>query len=84
MIAVSGGVLFIGYQLIVYGWSQVRGANAGFFDILWPGRYSGPHPDTGTAKAAPVSNPSSIPSSPAATQLLKDKQTLAHGGSLIP
>ncbi len=45
MVAVSGGLIFIGYQLMVYGLSQVRGDNAGFFDILWPGRYKGPSPD---------------------------------------
>ena len=45
MIAVSGGLLFLGYQLMVYGWSQVQGSNAGFFDILWPGRFKGANPD---------------------------------------
>jgi hypothetical protein len=39
MVAISGLLIFSGYQLMAYGWSQVRGANAGFFDILWPGRY---------------------------------------------
>lgn len=48
MVAVSGGLIFIGYQLMVYGLSQVRHGNAGFFDILWPGRYTGLHPDSGT------------------------------------
>ena len=46
MIAVSGALVFAGYQLLVYGWSQVNGANAGFFDILWPGRYTGNTPDS--------------------------------------
>lgn len=41
MVAVSGGLLFAGYQLLVYGWSQVNHGNAGFFDTLWPGRYTG-------------------------------------------
>jgi hypothetical protein len=45
MIAVSGGLMFLGYQLTVYGFSQIRGQNAGFFDILWPGRYKGNTPD---------------------------------------
>ena len=45
MVAVSGGLIFLGYQLLTYGWSQVRGANAGFFDILWPGRYKVVAPD---------------------------------------
>ena len=54
MVAVSGGLLFAGYQLLVYGWSQVNGANAGFFDILWPGRYTGNTPD-GPDKASTIS-----------------------------
>ena len=41
VVAVSGGLMFAGYQLLVYGWSQIQGGNAGFFDILWPGRYKG-------------------------------------------
>ena len=41
MVAVSGGLVFLGYQLLVYGWSEVNHGNAGFFDILWPGRYKG-------------------------------------------
>ena len=45
MVAVSGGLIFLGYQLLTYGWSQVQGSNAGFFDILWPGRFQGAHPD---------------------------------------
>lgn len=45
MVAVSGGLLFAGYQLLCYGWSQVNGGNAGFFDILWPGRYKVVAPD---------------------------------------
>jgi len=54
VIAVSGGLLFIGYQLTVYGWSQVRGSNAGFFDILWPGRFKGAFPD-GANKTSTIS-----------------------------
>ena len=46
MVAVSGGLIFAGYQLLVYGWSQVNHGNAGFFDILWPGRYKGNPLDT--------------------------------------
>ena len=40
--------MFLGYQLMTYGFSQVRGSNAGFFDILWPGRYKGAFPDGGS------------------------------------
>ena len=55
MIAVSGALVFGGYQLLVYGWSQVRGSNAGFFDVLWPGRFKGALPDA--AAAAPPASP---------------------------
>lgn len=51
MVAVSGGLLWLGYWVLSYGWSQVQGSNAGFFDLAWPGRYTGNTPD-GPAKAA--------------------------------
>ena len=51
MVAVSGGLLWLGYWVLSYGWSQVQGSNAGFFDLAWPGRYIGNTPD-GPAKAA--------------------------------
>ena len=57
MVAVSGGLLFAGYQLLVYGWSQVNHGNAGFFDILWPGRYKGNPLDSG---AVAVSTPTGL------------------------
>ena len=58
MIAVSGALVFGGYQLLVYGWSQVRGSNAGFFDILWPGRFKGALPDgaSATSTTPPAEN----------------------------
>lgn len=52
MLAVSGGLLFAGYQLIAYGWSQMRGQNAGFFDLLWPGRLTNGLPAADPPKAA--------------------------------
>jgi hypothetical protein len=52
MIAVSGALVFAGYQLLTYGWSQLQHQNVGFFDLLWPGRltapgYTAPAPDGG-------------------------------------
>ena len=38
MVAVSGLLIFAGYQLVVYGWDQLNHGNAGFFQILWPGQ----------------------------------------------
>jgi hypothetical protein len=59
MLAVPGGLLFMGYQLVCYGWSQVRGQNAGFFDLLWQGRLTGglPPADAGSS-ASSSSQPS--------------------------
>ena len=67
MVAVSGALIFAGYQLMVYGWSQVRGSNAGFFDLLWPGRYNGSKPDSsGSATPGPSGStpPTVIPFGP--------------------
>lgn len=47
MIAIAGGVTFLGYWLFCYGLSQVRGCNAGMIALVWPGRFSGCDPDTG-------------------------------------
>ena len=55
MVGVAFGVLFAGYTLFVYGLSQVRGCNAGLLDVLWPGRYTGCHPDgPGPGSGPPV------------------------------
>lgn len=57
MVAIGGAIFFGGYQLIAYGWSQLQGQNAGFWDMFWPGRYKGNTPDAGSPAGA--SNPSS-------------------------
>lgn len=53
MIAVAGGVAFFGYWLFAYGLSQVRGCNAGFLEIVWPGSYKGCNPDSGVVREGP-------------------------------
>ncbi len=40
--------MFVGYSLAAYGLSQVRKCNAGLWDLVWPGRFAGCNPDTGT------------------------------------
>jgi len=55
VIAVSGAIVFAGYQLAAYGWSQLQGQNAGFFDLLWPGRYKGNTPDKGSSTSSSTS-----------------------------
>ena len=57
MIAISGVVVLAGYQLVAFGWSQLHGQNAGFFDILWPGRYKGNTPDGGSSKPGSSTSP---------------------------
>ena len=62
MVAVSGVLILAGYQLVTYGWSQIRGENAGFFDILWPGRYKGNRPDvSGSGGTTPGSSSGGLP-----------------------
>ena len=79
MLAVSGGLIFIGYQLLVYGASQVRGDNAGFFDILWPGRYKGAFPDSSGTGAANTNTGSGTDYMPPLSS-----QAPAGAGSTIP
>lgn len=41
MIGLGFGLFFGGYWLLTYGFSQVRGCNAGFFSLAWPGSFQG-------------------------------------------
>jgi hypothetical protein len=50
VVAVSGVLIFAGYQLLVYGLDQVRGGNNGFVDLLWPGRFKNVMPDTPSSR----------------------------------
>ena len=34
MVGVAGVAVFLGYAVFAYGWSQVRGCNAGFIDMV--------------------------------------------------
>ena len=34
MVGVAGFVVFLGYSVFAYGWSQVQGCNAGFIDMI--------------------------------------------------
>jgi len=68
MVAVSGALIFAGYQMLVYGWSQVTGSNAGFFQILWPGRYTNvAAPDGKGSSVGSTSGSTALGSSPAST-----------------
>lgn len=48
MLGVGFATIFAGYWLLAYGFSQVRGCNAGFFEIVWPGSYGGCKGDQST------------------------------------
>ena len=80
MVAVSGVLILAGYQLVTYGWSQVRGANAGFFDILWPGRYTGNTPDASGSPPPPPPPPYFAGQSPAAAAAESSAISQARAG----
>ena len=50
MIAIAGGVAWVGYWLFTYGLSQVMGQNYGLLDLAWPSRFpsSPPAADSGS------------------------------------
>lgn len=52
MVGVGIGVFGFSYWLLAYGWSQVRGQNAGFFELGWPGAYKGNTPDSGSGSGS--------------------------------
>ena len=54
MIAIGGVIIFGGYQLLVYGWDQITGGNAGFFQILVPGKYTNVAANDGPAATTPT------------------------------
>ena len=47
MIGLGFGVFFVGYTLLTYGWSQLRGCNASFISLAWPSPngFQGCNPD---------------------------------------
>ena len=78
MIAVSGVLIFAGYQLLTYGWSQIQGENAGFFDLLWPGRYTGKYPLDSAGATSSSSTPGGLGSGSGA------KTVLPGGLKIVP
>lgn len=40
MVGVGLGISFVGYTLIYYGLTQVRGGNWGLFDLVFPSRWT--------------------------------------------
>lgn len=54
MAGLGFGLFFVGYSLLAYGWSQVRGCNAGLFSLIVPGRFKGCNPDSGESTTKPA------------------------------
>lgn len=58
MVGVGFLVLFAGYSLLTYGWSQIQGSNTGLIGIVWPGAFNGsdddPPADIGTGKQSGI------------------------------
>lgn len=57
MVGLGFGVIVAGFSLAGYGWSQLRGCNASFVSLIWPGSYKGCNPDSGTTSATPAPVP---------------------------
>lgn len=54
MLGIAFLVSFFGYQVGAYGLSQVRGCNAGFVEILIPGKFTGCKPDAASSTVTPT------------------------------
>ncbi len=59
MTGFAGLIILGGYSVFTFGWSQLHGCNAGFVDLVWPGRYKGCKPDKAPAKSSGSSSASS-------------------------
>ena len=58
MVGIAGVVVWLGYAVFAFGWSQVRGCNAGFLAMIDPfGQQPTCNPDTGK-DVAKTSTPS--------------------------
>jgi hypothetical protein len=75
-------VVWSGYTLFAYGYSQIRGCNIGLRDLAWPGRTIACNPDSGgtgasaaaAAKtAANAANPNYTGTLPAGTKITSGK-----------
>ena len=61
MLGIAFLVSFFGYQVGAYGLSQVRGCNAGFVDILIPGKFKGCMPDAANSTVTPTQLKPTLP-----------------------
>lgn len=84
MVGLGIGVFFVGYSVLAYGWSQLRGCNAGFFDLIWPGRFTGCNPDTGGGSGGGTTVPLGSGSSVKVTPQAGGSVTPSSGGITVP
>jgi hypothetical protein len=55
MVGLGFLLTFGGYSLFAYGFSQIRGQNAGFVQMLWPQKSFAPvPPDAGASQGPPT------------------------------
>lgn len=78
------GIVFVGYSLVYYGVTQIRGGNWGLFDLMIPGKFDGSIPtDSGGTGSGGIPQPivTPNPSGVGATQLApgQSSPTLATG-----
>lgn len=57
---ISIGVLWVGYTVLTYGWSQIRGCNAGLFSLIIPGKFTGCNPDRGGGSGGGHNSPTIV------------------------
>ena len=62
MVGLGFGLLLGGYTLLAYGWSQVRGCNAGLAGLIWPGAFKGCNPDSGSIPGSASTPAATAPS----------------------
>ena len=62
------GIVFVGYSLVYYGVTQIRGGNWGLFDLMIPGKFDSsiPTDSGGTGGQGNGYNPGSVGGPPAA------------------
>jgi hypothetical protein len=63
MAGIGLGITFVGYSLIYYGVSQIRGGNWGLLDLVIPGRWdkAAATPKDGQTVASPGLQPLKVP-----------------------
>lgn len=64
MIGLGMGIFAAGFAIAGYGWGQLRGCNAGFVAMIWPGSYKGCNADSGSNDASQGTGTAPTPENP--------------------